>query len=70
MNTALYIRVSTEGQRTDSQDQELKGYCRQRGWKALSLYVDKIGGAKASKPDSACALARPGANSRTCRSEC
>ena len=50
MNTALYIRVSTEGQRTDSQEQELKGYCRQRGWKALSLYVDKIGGAKASRP--------------------
>ena len=50
MNTALYIRVSTEGQRTDSQEQELKGYCRQRGWKDLTLYVDKIGGAKASRP--------------------
>ena len=50
MNTALYIRVSTDGQRTDSQEQELKGYCRQRGWEDLTLYVDKIGGAKASRP--------------------
>lgn len=50
MNTALYIRVSTEGQCTDSQEQELKGYCRQRGWKDLTRYVDKIGGAKASRP--------------------
>ncbi len=50
MNTALYIRVSTDGQRTDSQEQELKGYCRQRGWKDLSLYVDRICGAKASRP--------------------
>lgn len=51
MNTALYIRVSTEGQRTDSQEQELKGYCRQRGWKDLTLYMDEIGGAKASRPN-------------------
>ena len=50
MNTALYIRVSTEGQRTDSQEQELKRYCRQRGWKDLTFYVDKISGAKASRP--------------------
>jgi len=50
MNTALYIRVSTDGQRTDSQEQELKCYCRQRGWKDLILYVDKIGGAKATRP--------------------
>jgi DNA invertase Pin-like site-specific DNA recombinase len=50
MNTALYIRVSTDGQRTDSQEQELRGYCRQRGWKDLTFYMDKIGGAKASRP--------------------
>ena len=42
MNTAVYIRVSTQEQRTDSQDQELRRYCRQRGWKNLSIYVDKI----------------------------
>ena len=51
MNTAVYIRISTEGQRTDSQEQELKGYCRQRGWKDLTLYVDKICGAKTSRPE-------------------
>ena len=50
MNTALYIRVSTEGQRTDSQEQELKRYCRQRGWKDLGFYTDKISGARASRP--------------------
>ena len=51
MNTALYIRVSTQEQRTDSQDQELRRYCRQRGWKNLSIYVDKICGAKTSRPE-------------------
>ena len=50
MNTAVYIRVSTEGQRTDSQEDELKRYCRQRGWKSNVLYVDKISGAKTSRP--------------------
>lgn len=38
MNTAIYIRVSTEGQHTDSQELELKRYCRQRGWKDLILF--------------------------------
>ena len=47
---AVYIRVSTEAQRTDSQEQELKRYCRQRGWKDLTYYVNKICGAKASRP--------------------
>ena len=48
---AAYIRVSTEIQRTDSQEQELRRYCRQRGWKDLTLYIDKISGAKASRPE-------------------
>ena len=50
MNTAVYIRISTEGQRTDSQEQELKRYCRQRGWKNLVTYTDTICGAKSSRP--------------------
>jgi DNA invertase Pin-like site-specific DNA recombinase len=50
MNTAVYIRVSTEGQRTDSQELELKRCCRQRGWKNVTFYADKISGAKASRP--------------------
>lgn len=47
---ALYIRVSTEGQRTDSQEVELKRYCRQRGWKNPAVYTDKISGSKMSRP--------------------
>ena len=50
MNTAVYVRVSTEGQRTASQELELKRYCRQRGWKDLTYYTDKISGVKASRP--------------------
>jgi DNA invertase Pin-like site-specific DNA recombinase len=47
--TAVYIRVSTEGQKTDSQDQELQRYCQQRGWKNLTRYVDKVSGAKTTR---------------------
>ncbi len=50
MNTAVHVRVSTEGQRTDSQELELKRYCRQRGWSNLSIFADKICGAKTSRP--------------------
>jgi DNA invertase Pin-like site-specific DNA recombinase len=50
MNTAVYIRISTEGQRTDSQEQELKKYCRLRGWKNIVTYADTICGAKSSRP--------------------
>jgi DNA invertase Pin-like site-specific DNA recombinase len=50
MNTAVYIRVSTEGQRTDSQELELKRYCRQREWSNLTIFTDKISGAKTSRP--------------------
>lgn len=49
--TAVYIRISTLNQRTDSQQQELKRYCRQRGWGKLSWHIDKISGAKASRPE-------------------
>ena len=52
MHTAIYVRVSTGGQRTDSQEQELKRYCRQRGWKNPVLYADKISGAKTSRAPS------------------
>ncbi len=43
--------MSTGGQRTDSQKQELKRYCRQRGWKNPVLSADKISGAKTSRPE-------------------
>ena len=51
MNTAVYIRVSTEGQRTDSQEREIKRHCQLRGWKAYVVYADKISGAKSSRPE-------------------
>ena len=51
MNTAVYIRVSTEGQRTDSQEREVKRHCQLRGWKSPVTYTDKISGAKASRPE-------------------
>ena len=51
MNTAIYIRVSTLEQRTDSQEHELRRYCRQRGWKKTVIYTDNICGAKSSRPE-------------------
>src|SRR5207247_1708144 len=51
MHTAIYVRVSTVGQRTDSQEQELKRYCRQRGWKNPVVYADKISGARTSRAE-------------------
>ena len=49
--TALYIRVSTEDQRTDSQESELNRHCNLRGWDDLRIYRDTISGAKTSRPD-------------------
>ena len=51
MNTAIYVRISTLNQRIDSQEQELKRYCRQRGWTNLSWYIDRISGGKSSRPE-------------------
>jgi DNA invertase Pin-like site-specific DNA recombinase len=51
VNTAVYVRVSTDYQRTDSQEQELRRYCRQRGWNNLTFFTDRISGAKASRPE-------------------
>jgi len=51
MNTAVYVRVSTDHQRTDSQEQELKRYCRQRGWTNPTFFTDRISGAKTSRPE-------------------
>ena len=48
--TALYLRVSTLDQRLDSQEDELKAYCRLRGWKDVKFYRDKICGAASSRP--------------------
>jgi DNA invertase Pin-like site-specific DNA recombinase len=48
--TAIYMRVSTDDQRLDSQQRELKRYCQHRGWTNLHFYADKLSGSKASRP--------------------
>ena len=48
--TAIYVRISTLNQRTDSQEQELKRYCRQRGWNNPTIHEDKVSGAVTSRP--------------------
>jgi DNA invertase Pin-like site-specific DNA recombinase len=50
MNTAIYIRVSTQDQKTDSQLRELKRTCQQRSWVKTSIYEDKLSGANARRP--------------------
>jgi len=50
-STAVYVRVSTKDQKTDSQLRELKRYCHQRGWKKVDYYIDKISGEKSTRPE-------------------
>jgi DNA invertase Pin-like site-specific DNA recombinase len=46
----LYVRVSTEDQRTDLQERQLTEYVERRGWKLHKIYRDKISGATRSRP--------------------
>jgi DNA invertase Pin-like site-specific DNA recombinase len=48
--TAIYVRVSTNGQRTDSQEKELLSYCRGRRWKRIAVYEDKMSGGSTARP--------------------
>jgi DNA invertase Pin-like site-specific DNA recombinase len=48
--TAIYVRVSTNGQKTDSQKKELLAYCRGRRWATPVAYEDKMSGAVTSRP--------------------
>lgn len=50
MNTAIYVRVSTNGQKTDSQKKELLALCRLRGWKKVVVYEDKLSGVATNRP--------------------
>ena len=44
---ALYVRVSTDGQTTDNQRQELDTVAKRHGWKVVATYADKgISGSK------------------------
>ena len=46
----LYVRVSSEDQRTDLQERQLIEYVERRGWKLHKIYRDKISGATVSRP--------------------
>jgi len=48
--TALYVRVSTQDQRHDSQLRELKGYCALRRWKNPAVYAEHQSGVSVSRP--------------------
>ena len=49
--TAVYMRVSTQGQSTRSQRGELQKYCQMRGWRDLRFYEEKMSGAATSRPE-------------------
>jgi DNA invertase Pin-like site-specific DNA recombinase len=49
MKIALYLRVSTDRQTTDSQAVELRDYCARRGWTDFKEYSDTSSGAKFSR---------------------
>src|SRR5437773_7836288 len=46
---ALYLRVSTDRQTTQSQAVELREYCSLRGWMDVAEYCDTASGAKFSR---------------------
>jgi DNA invertase Pin-like site-specific DNA recombinase len=49
MRIAIYLRVSTDRQTTDSQVVELREYCTRRGWTNVIEYTDTASGAKFSR---------------------
>ena len=62
VRVAIYIRVSTQGQNLDGQENELKQYAKIRGWEISRTYRDKISGTTSSRPalDELMADARKG----------
>src|SRR5947209_7516519 len=49
MKIAIYLRVSTDRQTTDSQAVELREYCARRRWTNITEYADTSSGAKFSR---------------------
>jgi DNA invertase Pin-like site-specific DNA recombinase len=49
MKVAIYLRVSTDRQKTDSQAVELREYCARRGWTSVCEFSDTASGAKCSR---------------------
>lgn len=50
MKAAIYARVSTEVQNLENQLMELRQYCERQGFEVASEFVDKVSGAKDSRP--------------------
>jgi DNA invertase Pin-like site-specific DNA recombinase len=51
MKIAAYIRVSTDDQKTDSQLDAIKNYCKLKGWNDPALFIDHgESGKKESRP--------------------
>ena len=48
--TALYVRVSTADQRTDSQTKKLRVSCQAIGYSKVRLFVEHQSGAKVTRP--------------------
>src|SRR3954451_11034017 len=51
MNVAIYARVSTTDQDCSMQIDELRRYCKARGWEGSREYIDTISGGKSSRPE-------------------
>jgi DNA invertase Pin-like site-specific DNA recombinase len=52
MRTALYARVSTNGQDTDLQLREFREFCQRRNWPVAGEYIDQgVSGSKDRRPE-------------------
>ena len=50
MKAAIYCRVSTEEQTTDTQDEMCRRYCENKGIEIYQVYKDVISGKETSRP--------------------
>jgi|DEB0MinimDraft_6_1074348.scaffolds.fasta_scaffold00749_4 DNA invertase Pin-like site-specific DNA recombinase len=51
--TAIYARVSTAGQKLESQIDELKSYCEKKGWSNVVVFAEKASGVDSDRPELA-----------------
>jgi len=49
MKIALYLRVSTDDQTVEPQQQELRAYAAQRNWTIVTEFTDVVSGSKSSR---------------------